>query len=342
MKGEGLVLSYDRSPDFFRFLEAQSKDYFVFWFGENNLVEGVGTVVIRPGMIRGEETFVGYLGDLRFNSSKKLAVAWRKFYSDLIKFSVEIEEFHHCRFFLTAIIDENRSAINSLVMSEKNSFKYSLKQNYQMINILGRNPFYLSSKNSDVSLDFGNSSDLPEIKDFLKKHHDKRPFGFVFTSEYDELEFRFEHWKNFSVDKLIILKSNGKIVGITGLWSPSFSKKIIVRQIPNFQRYLLGFLSIFFKVPKLQQELRVLYLTFLTLDEPGLIVPLLKFIFKSKLNSNYEMVALSDYSMSSSRPYLKGFIHLSTFMSLYQVFDKSRQEDEIEFDNIPGFEMSLV
>jgi hypothetical protein len=342
MKGEGLVLSYDRSPDFFRFLEVQSKDYFVFWFGENDIVEGVGTVVIRPGMIRGEKAFVGYLGDLRFNSSKKLAVAWRKFYSDLIMYSVEIEEFHYCRFFLTAIIDENKSAINSLVMSERNSFKYSHKQNYQMINILGRNPLCLRSKNSDISVDVGNSSDLPEIKKYLKKHHEKRPFGFAFNDNHDELEFRFKNWTNFSLNKLIILKKHGRIVGVTGLWSPSFSKKIIVKQIPTFQKILLSFFGIFFNTPKLDHELRVLYLTFLTLDEPGLIVPLLKFIFKGKLNSNYEMVALSDFSINSFKPYLKCFYYLSTPMSLYQVFDKSRKDDEIEFDNIPGFEMSLV
>lgn len=342
MKGDGLILSYDRSPDFFRFLDAQSEDYFVFWFGENEIVEGVGTVVIRPGMIRGEKTFVGYLGDLRFNSSKKLAVAWRKFYSDLIKYSVEIEEFHFCRFFLTAIIDENKSAINSLVMSEKNSFKYSHKQNYQMINILGRKPFCLSSMNLDVSVDFGNSADLSEIKDFLKKHHDKRPFGFVYNENHDELDFRLKNWKNFSVDNLIILKKDQRIVAVTGLWSPSCSKKIIVKKIPNSQKIFLRILSIFFKSPKLDQELKVFYLNLLTLDSPEMIPYFLKFIFKNKLNSGYDFLALTDYDLQNLKPFLKGFFYFSTPMSLYQVFDKSRPEDEVEFTQIPGFEMSLV
>ncbi len=145
MKGSKLAIRYDRSPDFFKFLECHSDTFFVFWFGTSDVVEGIGTVVLRPGYVNGESTTVGYLGDLRFNNNRRMALAWRKFYSDLLKSAPFIEEFNGVRHFLTAIMDENKSASNALNNNAKNTFQYVPKSSYEMINIFKRKPFQKKS-----------------------------------------------------------------------------------------------------------------------------------------------------------------------------------------------------
>ncbi len=342
MKGKGLALRYDRSPDFFRFLSYQSPDHFVFWFGENEMVEGVGTVVIRPGMIGGKKTMVGYLGDLRFNHSKKMALAWRRFYSELMLHAPEIEEFKGCRHFLTAIIDENKSAQNSLVNSSKNTFYYSSKINYEMINVFQRKPFHFCSKKSYSIVSKASVEDFPLIKSFLKKNHQKRPFGFVFSEfDYDELDYRLKNWDQFLPGQILVAKKDQEIVGVTGLWSPRNGKKIIVDKIPAFQNFFFKCFSPFVTVPKIHQELNLLYLTLLTFEDPQVVRDFVDYILKNKLNSK-QMIALTNFPEKSFLPYLSDYFYISKSMKLFQVYDKSRLEDDIEFLNIPGFEMSLV
>jgi len=213
MKGSKLAICYDRSPNFFKFLQCHSETFFVFWFGTSDIVEGIGTVVLRPGYIKGEAAMVGYLGDLRFNTNKRMAFAWRKFYSDLLQSAPFIEEFKGTRHFLTAIIDENKSASNALMNNAKNSFQYAPKSNYEMINIFMRKPFHHKLKYSNIVITHAHENDLESIRSFLKQRHLKKPFGYQFENSYDELDYRLKHWPDFSISNILIAKENDKIVG---------------------------------------------------------------------------------------------------------------------------------
>ena len=350
MKGKGLQLRYERTPDFFKFLDYQSKDYFVFYIEKENQVMGVGTLVIRPGMIHGENVYVGYLGDLRIKFDKRLAILWRKFYSDLLANLYKIEEFYHCKYLLTAIIDENVQAVKALVHNERLSYKYIPKTPYQMVNILMKTPF-LGIRKRSFKVRRAHEVDKESIQLFFERNHHKRSFGFSFNKEYNELDYRLKNWTNFEMSNLFMIEKDGNLLGVTGLWSPSSAKKIVVEAIPKSQKQQLKFLSPFTKIPKVGEELKVLYMTLLTLEESldqrdrqQIFRQLVLELHKYQEVKESHVLAFTDYpTMDPLLPALKGFIHFETAMTLYQVVNKEvRDSDEVMDGFPPGFEMALV
>lgn len=350
MKGTGLQLRYERAPDFFKFLDYQSKDYFVFYAEKENQVMGVGTLVIRPGMVHGENVHVGYLGDLRVKFDKRLAILWRKFYGDLMANIYNIEEFHHCKYLLTAIIDENVQAVKALVHNDRLPYKYIPKAPYQMVNILMKTPFLGMRKHSYI-IRRAHEVDKESIVLFLERNHHHRSFGFSFNKVHNELDYRLKNWNHFDMSNLVIVEKGGNLLAVTGLWTPSPAKKIVVEALPKPQEKQLKFLAPFTKIPKVEEELKVQYMTLLTIEESldrkerqhvfrQLVLELHCFDEVKKSH----MLAYTDFpTQDPLLPALKGFIHFETPMTLYQVVDKDvRDRDEIMDGFPPGFEMALV
>lgn len=350
MKGKGLQLRYERAPDFFKFLDYQSKDYFVFYVEKENQVMGVGTLVIRPGMIHGENVHVGYLGDLRVKFDKRLALLWRKFYGDLLANIYKIEEFHHCRHLLTAIIDENVQAVKALVHNERLPYKYIPKAPYQMVNILMKTPL-LGMRKGAYKVRRAHEVDKESIQLFFERNHHKRSFGFTFNKEHNQLDYRLKNWTNFNMSHLVLVEKDGNLLAVTGLWSPSPAKKIVVEAMPESQQKQLKLLSPFTKVPKVEEELKVQYMTLLTLEESldqkekqEVFRQLVLELHKYPEVKDSHMLAFTDFpTQDPLLPALKGFVHFETPMTLYQVVDKEvRDRDEVMDGFPPGFEMALV
>ncbi len=350
MKGTGLQLRYERAPDFFKFLDYQSKDYFVFYAEKENQVMGVGTLVIRPGMIHGENVHVGYLGDLRVKFDKRLAILWRRFYGDLMENIYKIEEFHHCKYLLTAIIDENVQAVKALVHNDRLPYKYIPKAPYQMVNILMKAPL-LGMRKGSYKVRKAHEIDKESINLFLERNHHKRSFGFSFNKTHNELDYRLKNWNNFDMSNMVIVEKNGNLLAVTGLWTPSPAKKIVVESLPKEQEKQLKFLSPFTKIPKVEEELKVQYMTLLTIEESldrkekqQVFRQLVLELHKFKEVKNSHMLAYADFpTQDPLLPALKGFVHFETPMTLYQVVDKEvRDRDEVMDGFPPGFEMALV
>lgn len=350
MKGDGLVLRYERKPNFFQFLHYQSDKAIVFYAEKEGEIMGVGTLVFRPGRVNGEDTHVGYLGDLRVKFDKRLALLWRKFYGDLLKSLPDIEDLHNCRYLLTAIIDENKRAIKALVDNPKLPYNYLKKAPYEMVNILMKLPLLGSKIRKDIEIAPGDLNQKKEIEDFLNKTHAHKSFGFCFNEFHNELDYRLKHWDHFNMNDFLVVRREGKIVAVTALWSPSPAKKIVVEKIPSTQKYLLTALSLFTKVPKENQELKVLYLTFLTIspdldqtEREEVFHDLVAHIFEAKLCQDYHMLAYTEFpTQFPLKKGLSGFVSFETPMTLYQVLDKSYLDWELHDGFPPGFEMSLV
>ena len=350
MKGDGLVLRYERKPDFFKFLKYSSPKFIVFYAEKEGEIMGVGTILFRPGKINGKDTHVGYLGDLRVKFDKRLALLWRKFYGDLLAHMHLFDDFDNCNYLLTAIIDENKRAVKALVNNPKLSYDYLKKSSYEMVNILMKVPLLGSKIRKDIDISRGSVSNQEKLRLFLEAENKNKNFGFCFNEFHNELDYRLKHWDDFGMDNFIIIEKEGQIIGCTALWSPSKAKKIIVEQIPTNQKFLLNLLSIVTKVPKEKQELSVLYLTFLTLSEKltqelreEVFHDLIAYIYKNKLNKEYHLLAYTEYpNQFPLKKGLSGFIHFETPMTLYQVLDKDCLEFDLNSGFPPGFEMSLV
>ena len=352
MKGKGLQLSYQRSPDFFKFLKCQSEKYFVI-IGENDQKQicGLGTLVIRPGMIQGKKTNVGYLGDLRIKPDKKVAIQYRKFYGDFITHASQIEDFYGCQFFLTAILEKNKEAIRSLVENTKNPFQYIPYSSYKMINIHSSMQFFKTKTEIGLEVGFAKPEELDEIKLFLFEENKKRAYGFIYTdSNYDELNYRLDNWDGLNLSDFVCVKHLGRIVSLCSLWSPASSKKIIVEYMPWYLRCYFFIQSIMKSVPKVGAELKVLYmnnLSFkeeLTKDQMHIYMNMMvDFILSSKKFNGYHSLAYSDFEENSLLEGLKNKMYVATELRLYIV---KPRELEFQVESVgkkpPGFEMSLV
>ncbi len=337
MAGKGLQLNYDRSPDFFAFLQFQSEDYFVFLLMMNNKIQGVGTLVIRPGFINGQETMVGYLGDLRIKPGKKNAVNWRKFYRDLLQKSSEIEEFQEVKYFETVVIDSNAAAKASLVMSKKSGYIYHELTPYKMINIYGKKPWSKVSNRYEVRMATANDQKAMEV--FWYQEERKKQFG-----QPELLAYALKNWDHFKFSDIVLAFDQGKIVGMSGLWIPETSKRIYIRNYPFTLSILTKFLRLrSSSFPKAGEELRPLYMTHLNYHTPDVLTELIQFILKLPRTSKYHMISLTGYDLARTEEGTAVFLSEKVPMTLYQVYNSEKPELKLCLNNsAPGFEMALV
>tara|TARA_Y100001970_G_C14215863_1_gene849594 strand:+ start:667 stop:1845 length:1179 start_codon:yes stop_codon:yes gene_type:complete len=360
MEGTKTAISYDRKPDFFKFLSFCGPLSYVFIVRakKEGGICGVGTLVLRPGFIMGEQKWVGYLGDLRIQPGPRASVIWRKFYGDLMDHAQSIEEFGGCEFFYTSILRENRKALNALVYNKKNPFQYFPLAQYKMVNILLRYPGHglknIFKKNlKEIKFSRGSLEDKAEITKFLKGQNKDRAFGFCFEEKFDEINFRLEKWNNSLLENFIVAKdAEGKIMALTLLWSPSPSKKIMIDKLPVSLKLYFYLQKMFKKSPKEGGELEVLYLNFLEVRN-SLSQVEQRFLFSSLINYIYDLPIFRDYHALSYCAFegtaldnLSGYIKHSTSLLLYLVQRRQKIGEDDPMPDIgtvpPSFEMSLV
>ena len=360
MEGTKTAISYDRKPDFFKFLSFCGPLFFVFLvrLKKEEGICGVGTLVLRPGFIQGENKWVGYLGDLRIQPGPRASVIWRKFYGDLMNHAHSIEEFGGCKFFYTSILRENQKAMNALVFNKKNPFQYFPLAQYKMVNILIRLPghYFKSTRKkslNDIAFSRGCLEDKEEITEFLRSQNKDRAFGFCFEDKFDEINFRLERWSHSLLENFILARDKkGKIMGLTFLWSPSPSKKIKIEKLQTSLKLYFYLQKIFKKSPKEGGELEVLYLNFLELrkslsesDKRQLFSSMINYIYDLPISRGYHALSYCAFE-GTPTDNLKGHIKHETSLSLYLVQRRQKMGEDGPMPEIgiipPGFEMSLV
>jgi len=361
MLGTGLVLRYDRKPDFFRFLEFQSDAHWVFTGSStpnSESVELVSTVSLRNGYMHGVLKRVGYLGDLRVHSSPRLTALWRKAYGDLLRQSASIEELEGCESFLTAVINENQGATRALVHPKRDfGYRYTALSPYRMVTLLGRVPgsrFFTPGEKRAYSWVRSTPKDRDELEAFLDAMGRTRPWGFVGK---EELEHRLRAWPNFSIHSFWICraKSGGRVLGAFAPWSPAPAKRILVDRFPRGTGPLLQIArALGVPVPRPGGELRLNYLTWLELD-PSLPLTQRQSMLREGLRSYEEsirgdssrsLVAFCDFDQEPLACGLRGYLMQETPMTLYAVSGSHQSEPPcppgISKLRPPGFEMALV
>jgi len=340
MKGQGLQLSYQRSPNFFTFLSLQSEQFYVFVYREQHQILAVGSLSLRPSFINGNEQLLGYLGDLRVRPQLSSTRAWRDFYNDLMQSSHQIDELSQVHYFVTAMIDSNLIAKKALVGQSRLSFQYNEISKYKMVNLLGR---YKGCKiRQGFSVKRTQAIDSKEITDFLNHCHSQLQFGY--TSEEWPRRMKFEK------AEYLLIKKDDKIIGFTQLWSPSPHKRIVIEAIPlplkMIGKILLSPRARF----RVKEEFKVLYLNTLTIssdlsssDQNYVFNLICHQAWKSPKMKSYHCLAFADFSQKSFFHSLEGFISNSTSMSLYQVVLR-KEADEFKIEqNLPlCFDISLV
>lgn len=340
MDTESFSLRYDRGSDFFAFSKEQSDKYFIVLMrDEKNIIRGCANIALIPHMMNGKNETCAYLGDLRISPllPAKIRLLWKKCYSDMIEHFHVIEEFENVKYLYTAILDENKNAMRSLLKND--NFIYHPLTPYETFNIVRPFPFASLTNKRFVTAPISFS----EALDFVRKNHS----NIGLANHSAELERRVNTWKNFSDKSFIAVKNKtkGEILAIVAPWECT-TKKLVIEKM-NFKQKVLAFMMRFLNIPKMEEKaaIKTLYLTHLTFKEnfeekEQAINSLLFYLFKKK--NSFHTIAFFTFPEWNLKKL--PFIKTKTPAHFYQVLsmDQFAAEDFIRLENRPpAFEIGI-
>lgn len=252
---------YTRGNDFFAFLKERSDSSIIILLKDDQgVIYGMGVITYRPGYINGELQTVGYLGDLRIKTNRKLIREWRLMYANLIKLSPQIKEMHHCRFYQTVLIDENKESKNNLAETKIANLYYQQLQKYKMVNVIGR----VKLRTSSTYVRMAANEDKQLVVNFLSLNNPKD----LFSHDWEkELDHRLRKWNDFSMENLLLsFNKSGELLALAMVWNPIKTKQIRITKIPEALKLIhaMGNKIPFFefkKFPKENTPLDILYLS---------------------------------------------------------------------------------
>lgn len=344
MKGDELSLTYDRAPDYFAFLRCHSPFHFVLVINDNHQIKATGSLIIRPGLIKGERRWVGYLGDLRVQDPRKWGRFWRRFYKALMQDAPLIEEFKGTLHWQTCLLSDNQKAKKALIDSEV--LGYTAYSSYQMNNLILKSPFAPRTK---LNVMTAQESDFSELKKFYQSQYKKRDFGYVFDDDFDELSFRLKTWPSLSKRSLILVKDGDSILGATLLWNPGQVKKIMIQRLPGSLKIAGHILRIITPWPSEKEELSCLYPTLFQVKDDlssprknEVAYALLSEALKRRKEYGAHVVSFASFEKEDWSKVLKNFIRIKTNLELLTVDPSQSTRGDYSFYSSPGFEMALV
>jgi hypothetical protein len=337
METTSLKLRYERTPDFFTFLDYQSDEVFVMGGDKDEKdIKAIATMTIRDGFINGQLKRVAYLGDLRVKGGIRYSMRWQQLFGDILENSKRLEDVN-VDYFITAVMGGNAKASKALVENKKSKFKYQKLCDYKMVNVVM--PYKKLASIRGVEIRWATVDDKEELLDFLEYKNKNRPFGF--TREY--IERAFDKWTHFSIENFIILKKSSRIVSTCAIWNPSPAKKIIIESLPRSLKILNILVSLFTKTSKVGEELKVQYLNFLNLGHKDDLKIIFEFLRLEKIFKQYDLIAFADFEPFNYREGLKGHIMDLTPLELYRVkLRESNETSKVCWTKPPAFEISLV
>ncbi|MCR9203032.1 MAG: hypothetical protein NXH75_00530 [Halobacteriovoraceae bacterium] len=357
LKSKAEQVHYHREPDFFSLLRARG-EFLVFTLREDSGdLQGVAVVTFRKGFIEGKETEVGYLGDLRVTLNRKLIRQWRSCFKEFIECSSQLEETRGCRYFQTALMEDNNQSKVNLASNKIPGVFYNLISPYKMVNVVGRWKKRKSWRGYTLrpfsELD---SAGKTAALNLLASKEKELPFGHCWPFEK---RHRQEFWTDFNDENILVLVSaKGSLLGVTSFYNPSPLKKMSLSEIPSPLKLtsLASKLLPFYQqapLPKEREELSVIYLESGIIEDgvPKEILPHLaiQYLFN---NETFHMIAITEWKDYSLEKALKGTLYHKTPMGLYSVhpLDQNHQPlytQEVSLENYPKgayprFDMAMV
>jgi hypothetical protein len=343
MDAGDIDLRYERTPDFFAFLNCQGERGFVIIFERDEPAQkgqrkigGVATISVRPCLLEGKETKVAYLADLRLSPHLERGprLQFRKWYETLVNTAKNNTDLGSSGLMYSAILDKNQIALSSLVR-KNGDVHYSPIQRYQGVAVLGRWPWtrWLKRKSAaDWQVMTVTDFTDPTLLRFLQMCNAKKSFGYVYPQE---LEFRQKKWPGFSQYPFLAVKNSaGKILACALPWRGSHSRKAVIEKMParlKFAAHLLPFIQ--GKRIREQDELNSLYLTHLEFDPEltesqrgSALEMILNFIFARGIFSNQHVLHFIEPEAQPFLDHLSGYYRQSTPATAYQVASRSHTE----------------
>ena len=315
-------IRYEREPDYFAGCATMGKTQVLVAHADGNVV-GVACRAIRRLYINGQPADVGYLGQLRVDP--QFRGRWL-----VLKGFRKLHELHRQsppRGYITTIIEGNDEAEGVLVRLARGPMPRYRKLDRLLTLVL---------PTAKASAATARTADLPHIIDFLNREGRARNFFPV----YDEQSFSDGTTRGFDPRDFIVVRRNGEIAGVAGLWDQSAYKQSVVdaydpltraaRPLYNTAARLMRRATL----PKPGTMLRHAYGSFFCVagDDPGVTIELITQLLAAAKARNLDHLLLG---FTESDPLLvvaRVFRHVAYPAGLYTVSwdDGSDFHDQID------------
>lgn len=356
MQTSSFDVQYRRAPDFFRLLRYQGARSHVFiGVDADGEVQGVASLTLRPGWVNGVATTVGYLGDLRVGTNRRIIAMWRAFYGAMITSAHEIDELADCTAWFTVILDANTLARRALGSGKSGAPRYVELGRFTMRNLVARLPGarhrIAPRMKARSSVRSAGPEDLEALTSFFEEENRTLALGFR-----DELGRRLREWDGLELSRFVIVREGREIIACFAPWSPSAAKETTVSRVPTalalLGRVAARLASGWIRVPAPGEPLRVGYLTHLTFarrlsdaSRAAVFRAMLDFVFDDWSRLEWHCVAVADFEAWGLASRLRGYLQQPVPITIYGVVAPDAPDDAVEDlrrAGPPAFEMAIV
>lgn len=359
MKVGGLDLVYDRSPNFEELLDCQSEHHYTFVVRREERIRALGSVSWGPRFVQHHQEAttkklnVSYAGDFRALFEREAAVAWRRFYSDLMDVIFTSSEFGPSKYLLTAVLKDNEIALRNIVQHGRKQIKftYDLLKEIQMVNFFFRKPWAFRRAPADWVVKRPVATEEKPWREWLASQHQQMNFGYDFSeapgNEWDRRKTVWPEWnfRNF----LSVYNEHEQRVLMTMPWAPTAAKRMRVTSGTFGAKALYkAFRWVGFNSPTVGETFKTLYLTHFCFSKESTIeerrnglLALLEYLRSQRVFERYNMVSFADQWNLVDGPEFAAYFVQKTGVNLYLV---RRPEDEptLFSEADIDFEMALV
>ena len=264
-QGTNLVLSFDRSPNFF----ARSQvylDYLIYVAEEEKKIAGTVGATLKEFNVNGKSVRGIYIYDLRVNPNHR----GKGIGSQLIQ---------------RAIAEEKEADLAYGIIMEENYPSVALftKLGFHNIHdfILLNIPIFKRKQGKTQNIRTMTTEDVQQITALLNKYYGDRDF-FAELTPHDFLE-GMSSLPGYGYESIYVDKAEGKIQACTGLWDYSKIFRVTALRVSaklNMLRYVLKFVNIFkdsMKLPAVGEPFKLMYVKDMAFaGKPETAVPLIE------------------------------------------------------------------
>lgn len=345
-----LSLSIRRAPtvDALYALHAREWETWVVADGDD-VIEGMGSVLVRDSSLEGQPCNVGYLGDLRFSARAEGRHLLDRAFGPILR---QTRERHDCEYYLTAIITANTRARRALTVQTARAVRHG-RPRYTLLREFDIRSLHLVPprlhERAAVSVRRATAGDIASIASLLDDDARRRPFGYR-MSEF-ALQSRLASWPGLKIESFHVAESSRGLVGVVAPWDAAPVKQtVVVKYSGTFSRVRLlhDMAARSLRRPSLPEPggaFRYQYLTHLAVpsDDPRVLRALLASVYESARRDNFHFLSACVPVGDPLKPAYRGYLATNIRAQLYLVTLADVPIPEALFSApMPGFEMALV
>lgn len=338
-----ITVAFEREPNYFLGCSTMGP----FWqvvvarYVPSREIAGVFCRSVRAHFINGERRDLGYIGQIRI--AEKYRGRW--LLQQGMEFFRELDADGRAPLYWGVISDENRIARGVLVDRPRRSFPASreVARIYTLGIILRKKH---GSRPAEGQIQRGSLAILPEVVAFLQKYGARKQF----FPRYSESDFLTEEiTRGFEIHDFLIVRQNGNIVGVLGLWDQGGYKQSVVRAYDPSLRIIQPFYNLGARVvgaqplPDLGEHIHSAYASFICIadNDPDMFDNLLRAAYNLAAERGYAYLMLGLTTDDPLLPVARQYTHISYHSRLYLAAWGGGSVTELD-ERIPYIEIATL